>query len=166
MEEMIKIEKAKLEDLPYILKIYEVARNYMKENGNATQWMNNYPPKELLEEDIKEGILYVIKKDNVPHSVFAFIIGEDPTYINIEGKWLDDSLYGTIHRIAGDGVIKHSLLKAINFGLTKINHLRIDTHENNKLMNESLLKYGFKKTGLIICSDGTPRIAYEFLSKF
>ena len=163
MENKVIIRKATLNDLPKILEIYEIARNYMKENGNSTQWKNNYPPKELLVEDIKEGILFVIEENEVVHAVFTFILGEDPTYLNIkDGAWLNDSPYGTIHRIASDGKIKHSLLRAINFGLTKINHIRIDTHLDNKIMNESLLKYGFRKTGTIICSDGTPRVAYEY----
>ena len=36
------------------------------------------------------------------HGVFAFILGEDPTYGVIEdGQWLSGDPYGTIHRIAG-----------------------------------------------------------------
>ena len=37
----------------------------------------------------------------------VFIIGADPTYEVIEdGAWPDNSPYGTIHRIAGDGQVK------------------------------------------------------------
>lgn len=163
MSDKVIIEKAKECDLEAILKIYEVARKYMKDNGNESQWKNNYPPKSLLEDDIKQGILYVIKENEEVHGVFAFILGEDPTYLNIyEGEWLNSSPYGTIHRIASDGKIKHSLRHAIEFGLTLINHIRIDTHKNNKIMNKSLIKYGFKITGIIICDDGTTRIAYEY----
>ena len=39
-------------DLPQILKIYDHARAAMKGSGNPTQWGDNYPPQEMLEEDI------------------------------------------------------------------------------------------------------------------
>ena len=39
-------------DLAQILKIYAHAREAMKASGNPTQWGDNYPPQELLEEDI------------------------------------------------------------------------------------------------------------------
>lgn len=162
MEKEIEIRKATLSELPRILEIYEIARNYMKENGNANQWKNGYPPKSMLENDIEEGILFVISKNEVVHGVFAFIIGIDPTYLNIKGKWINETPYGTIHRIASDGKIKHLLLTALEYALTKINHIRIDIHEDNKIMNDSLIKYGFTRCGMIICDDGTPRIAYEY----
>lgn len=142
--ENIKIELATIDDLPKILDIYSIARKYMKENGNETQWGENYPPREMLINDIKNKILYVIKKDDEVHAVFALIIGEDPTYTKIyEGSWTNNEKYGVIHRIASDMKIKGILLLAIKFALSKINHLRIDTHKNNKLMNETLIKYGF-----------------------
>jgi hypothetical protein len=35
---------------------------------------------------------------------FCFIIGDDPTYEKIyEGEWLNNDLYGTVHRIASSG---------------------------------------------------------------
>lgn len=162
--ENIKIELATINDLPKILDVYSIARKYMKENGNETQWGENYPPKEMLINDIKNKILYVIKKDEEVHAVFAFIIGEDPTYLKIyEGNWINEEKYGVIHRIASDMKIKGTLLLTIKFALSKINHLRIDTHKNNKLMNEALIKYGFSFKGIIYIDDGTKRNAYEYL---
>lgn len=126
------IRLAKYDDLNRILNIYEHARQFMKENGNETQWNNNYPSKELLKKDIDNGQLYVFETDNIIHGVFAFVIGEDKTYKQIkDGKWLSDSLYGTIYRVASDGIVKGLLNKVIEYCETKISHLRIDTHENN-----------------------------------
>lgn len=160
----IRIELAKHEEINIILKIYAKARIYMKENGNKTQWGEFYPSKEIILDDINDKALYVIKKDDIIRGVFAFKIGVDQTYLKIyEGNWINDGEYGVIHRIASDNTIKKILLLSINFALTKINHLRIDTHENNKIMNECLLKYSFSRRGIIYCDDGTSRNAYEFL---
>ena len=43
----------------------------------------------------------------------------------------------------------------------KIQHLRIDTHENNKVMQHLILKNGFEKCGIIYVDDGSPRVAFE-----
>lgn len=86
----------------------------------------------------------------------------DPTYDVIEdGAWLSNDLYGTIHRVASDGSVRGVLDKADSFCEAKIKHLRIDTHENNKIMQYLIEKNGFKKCGRIYADDGTPRIAYE-----
>ena len=157
---MIRI--ATNDDLPIILNIYEYARKFMKENGNGTQWNNSFPPKDLLIKDIKEKRLYVYEEDNIIHGVFAFIIGEDPNYKIIEeGEWLSNDVYGTIHRVASDGQTKGLLNKIISYCETKISHLRIDTHENNKIMQHLIIKNGFIRRGIIYVEDGTPRITYE-----
>lgn len=42
--ENIKIKLATIDDLSKVLDIYSIARKYMKENVNETQWGENYPP--------------------------------------------------------------------------------------------------------------------------
>ena len=155
------IREARIEDIERILEIYEIVKAFMRETGNPHQWNSSYPNKELLEADIEAHHLFVMEEDSIIHSVFAFIIGEDPTYKEIEGTWLDDSTYGTIHRIASDGTMHQVFNKAVNFCSKKCAHLRADTHEDNKVMQKVILRNGFKETGIIYIADGTPRIAYE-----
>lgn len=42
----------------------------------------------------------MINEKNEILAVFAFIIGIDNTYLKIDGKWKDNSEYGTIHAVA------------------------------------------------------------------
>ena len=42
-------------------------------------------------------------------------------------------------------------------------HIRIDTHEDNIVMQKAIAKNGFHKCGIIYTDDGSPRIAYEYL---
>lgn len=159
------IVKAKLENLPRILQIYSSARIFMKETGNATQWKNNFPPENLLIEDIKDGNLYVVINNDAICAVFALVIGEESVYSQIEqGQWISDTEYGTLHRIASDGS-KHGIFDEIMaFCTCKISHLRIDTHKNNKIMQHLIRKKGFQECGIIHVADGSPRIAYEKIS--
>lgn len=154
------VREAKIEDLERILEIYEIAKAFMRQTGNPHQWNSSYPDPKLLEEDINKHQLFVIE-ESIIHCVFAFIIGDDPTYKKIEGAWLDNSTYGTIHRIASDGVIHQVFKKAVDFCSERCAHLRADTHKDNKVMQKVILRNGFKETGIIYIADGTPRIAYE-----
>lgn len=156
------IRKAEPADLEMILSIYAKAREFMAENGNPNQWGKTNPPQSQLTEDIGNGMLYVIESDGI-HGVFFFCVGEDPTYRRIyEGSWMRDTPYGVIHRIAGDGS-GGIVGAAVNFAKQQIQHLRIDTHEDNKVMQHVLEKHGFSRRGIIYIADGSPRIAYEMI---
>lgn len=159
----LTVRPARLGDLERILEIYEIARNFMRSVGNPTQWRNGYPWADLLEEDIDAGNLYVVTDGSAIHGVFAFILGEDPTYAVIEnGSWRSTSPYGTIHRVASDGS-GGILAAALEFARGLISHLRIDTHADNAPMQHLVEKYGFSRRGIIYVEDGTPRIAFDYM---
>lgn len=148
-------------DLGRIEEIYAYARVFMENNGNPNQWGKNYPPVAQLRQDIDERKLFIITDEQTIHGVFYFWVGEDTTYIRIEGSWRWDRPYGTIHRIASDG--SGGILRtAVNFAKRKIDHLRMDTHEDNHVMQAALEKLGFSRRGIIHLEDGSPRIAYDF----
>lgn len=157
----LTVRAAEKTDLPRILEIYGIAKQFMRANGNPTQWSGAYPQMDLLEEDIEKGHLFVVTDETSVHGVFAFILGDDPTYTVIEaGSWRSAAPYGTIHRIASDGT-GGILRTALTFAETQSDHLRIDTHEDNKPMQHLVEKYGFSYRGIIYTDDGTPRLAYD-----
>ncbi|MFT4104360.1 MAG: N-acetyltransferase [Lacrimispora sp.] len=158
------IRHASPQDLPSILRVYEIARKFMADNGNPTQWGNTFPPEEMLKDDIKKQRLYVYTNQDVIHGVFAFISGDDPTYEYIEnGSWRSAAPYGTIHRIASDGTERGVFTKCIDYCKEQSPHLRIDTHENNEVMKHLIQKNGFLKCGTIYVEDGSSRIAFDYL---
>ena len=157
------IRKAASQDLPRIREIYEMARQFMRKNGNHSQWGKGDEPEALIEEDIRQGNLYVLEEAGI-HAVFAFIIGEDPTYLEIEeGSWKSEEPYAAVHRVAGDGTVQGVLGHVMDYCSAQVPHLRIDTHKDNKVMQHVLEKYGFVSCGIVHVPDGSPRIAYELL---
>ena len=176
----LSVRKAVIDDLPQIMDIFVHARKFMKQTGNPTQWGDNYPPEEVVIDDIAvKGHMYVVtggvgtsaggtgetgaeSADGHIHGVFALIPGRDPTYDIIEdGAWLSDEEYSTIHRVAGDGRVNGVFEAALRFSLAQTPHIRIDTHEDNAVMRHLIEKNGFQRTGMIYCRDGSPRIADE-----
>lgn len=162
---MIQFRNATPQDLPRMLELCDSARRFMRSTGNMTQWVNGYPSPEVLLRDIAAGNSYVgIDSDGEIILTFAFILGDDPTYRVIDGEWLDNSPYGTIHRMASSGKRGDMLAAAVDFCLTKTSSIRLDTHIDNLPMQRAAQRLGFVRCGVIICQDGTPREAFQ-LSK-
>lgn len=157
------IRQATAQDLDDIMRIYDAARQTMRACGNATQWVNGYPQRDLVAGDIERRECYVAEgADGRPHAAFMFAMGDDPTYAIIEdGSWLNDKRYGVIHRIGSDGALKGVLSHAVDYCLGTVDNLRIDTHADNVIMHRALSKKGFERCGIIYCQDGTPRVAYQ-----
>ena len=150
-----------------IMEIYAGARAFMAAHGNPNQWgPTQWPPEALIREDIRRGHSYACVNDaGRVVGTFFFIQGEDvePTYREItDGAWLDDSPYGVVHRIAGDGSEKGIGAFCLNWAYARCGHLRIDTHGDNAVMQALLERLGFVHCGTIyVEEDDFPRLAYE-----
>jgi len=165
---MILIRKGTMADIDAIMSCYDIARRYMRATGNHSQWTGGYPSRELVVEDIEEGVSYVgVDDDGEVVMAFAFIIGDDPTYSVIEGgRWLNDMPYGTIHRLGSTGRQREILKQCVEFCMLHIGNIRLDTHADNVTMQIAGGKRGFTKCGTIYCTDGSPRIAYAYFAGF
>ena len=164
----MEIRHSTEDDFAQIMKIYEYARHFMAEHGNPNQWgPTNWPPEELIHADIANGNSYVCIYENRIVGTFFFKHGKDiePTYHEIEdGKWLDDSDYGVIHRLAGNGSVKGIGRFCIEWAFSQCHHLRMDTHPDNRVMQNLLKKNDFIYCGIIhVTEDNYPRLAYERL---
>ncbi len=156
------IRPAEMGEISRILEIYERGREFMRCHGNPTQWGENYPPEDVVRDDILRSQLYVIcGEDELPHGVFAFLREGEPDYEKIDGAWLWDGPYGTIHRVASDGSVRGVLGQAVEFACRYFRCIRIDTHEDNIPMQGAILKAGFKFCGTVHLKSGDPRWAYE-----
>ena len=143
-----------MRDLPQMQKIYARARALMAANGNPTQWGNEFPRESMIEDDIaNQRTMLLVDTCNGHERIlaqFALCPGEDPTYAKIDGAWLDNDAYVTIHRIAASGLVRHAARDCIRWALK---------HYGNVLESS-----GFARCGLIQLLDrpvDTTRIAYQ-----
>lgn len=172
------IRKTTLSDLPRLMEIYAYARRFMEEHGNPRQWgATNWPPEELLREDIALGRSFVCVDGQDPADrivgTFVYVCGPhaEPLYDEItDGDWPSRKVlgkeraetYGVIHRIAGDGSRPGIGSFCINWGFRQCGHLRMDTHGDNLVMQKLLLKLGFTRCGIVhVQEDPDPRFAFE-----
>ena len=154
------IRKATLEDIDSLMSIYDIARETMFENNNPLQWGNFEPSKDKITSRIKAGVHYIIENKNDICGCFSLIPGKDPTYNQIDGQWLNELQYLTIHSIASNNKEKSILKAAIDYGFSICDTIRIDTHKQNKIMIHLLEKYGFIFCGVIRLDNNEPRQAY------
>lgn len=162
---------AAAEDLQEMCRITEEAKAQLRRLG-LDQWQKGYPSREVWEEDIRNQAAWLAMEDHKILGVFAFQTTPDVSYGEIEGKWLTDGPYASMHRVCvsddskGKGVagqmFRHGfcMAQALGFG-----SMRIDTHPGNLPMQRALKKAGFQPCGRITlkggCEDGDPRIGFE-----
>ena len=148
-------------DMDRLMEIYAFAREQMKKTGNPNQWRDTYPSRELLAQDMAQNQLYVLTEGDVILGAFVYFAGIEPTYARIEGAWLSDEPYGVIHRVASAGIV-HGFVRIItDWCAGQTGNLRIDTHEENVVMQRALARIGFTKCGTIYLESGAPRWAYQ-----
>lgn len=155
------VRNANIDDLDEILKIYDGARIFMRENGNPTQWSGGYPYPEVIEGDIAAERLFVIEDGGELLCVFAFINAPDPDYAVIDGAWLNSLPYAAIHRVASAGKRSGMMAICVDYCLSVANNLKIDTHADNIPMQKSLEHLGFVRCGIVNVRGAGERIAYQ-----
>lgn len=162
----MEIRKAQPEEVDRVMEIYAAARRFMAEHGNPTQWGNNYPSQEQVEKDIAEGKCFVCIEGKQIAAVFYFAHETDPTYEKIyEGNWQNAEDYAVIHRIASAGNVKGAGSFCINWACSQAENVKIDTHQDNYVMQNLLKKCGFTHCGTIYLENGEPRLAYQKVCK-
>lgn len=158
----MQIRKALPGDITTLMAIYETARRFMQTTGNRNQWIDGYPSEQQIMSDIQSGCSYVCCVDAEIVGVFYFKIGIDPTYLHIEdGHWLNEQPYGVIHRLASAGTRKGIGRFCLQWCFSRHPNIRIDTHEDNKVLQHLLREEGYSRCGIIYVSNGTSRVAFQ-----
>ncbi len=163
------IRTADMKDIEDIMSIYAGAREYMAASGNASQWGANYPPRELVCQDIMDKKCYVAASEDGIEAVFYFAIENDKSYDVIEqGQWRNNRKYGVVHRIAVGGNTHNRGVAGlcIDYAAKRckeadVYDLRMDTHRDNIPMQRFLEKHDFRKCGIVYVENGSERLAYH-----
>ena len=166
--EFILAQKEHLEEM---CRITAEAKAQLRRLG-LDQWQKGYPSREIWEEDIRNQMAWLAVEEGKVLGVFAFQTTQDVSYGEIDGKWLTDGAYASMHRVCvseeskGKGVAGKmfaqgfAMAEKLGFG-----SVRIDTHPGNMPMQRALGKAGFLPCGTIHLKggseDGDARVAFE-----
>ena len=158
--------KADATDISEIWAILQQAIIRRKNDG-SNQWQDGYPNPDVVKNDIEKGYGYVLTEGKNIIGYCAVVVNYEPEYLKIEGKWLTDSKFVVIHRLALSGnYLGKNLSKMIiefvaDFAIkNSIYSIKVDTNHDNIPMMKIFEKSGFSFCG-IVHFRGSPRRAYE-----
>ena len=164
----MQLDKAKSDDVPRIWTIICQGKEQMRREGSG-QWQDGYPARSNIADDIAAGYGHVLRHDGCVIAYAAVIFDGEPAYGNIDGHWLADQPYATVHRLAVADEMKHrgvatSFMREIeNISRARgIASVRVDTNFDNLRMSKILSKLGFVHCGEVTY-DTNKRMAYEKL---
>ena len=160
-------------DLPDILAMTQKAREYLRSQG-LIQWQGLYPAAEDILADIAAGTGWLFTHEGTCAGYVCLEMGAVPGYDAIEGQWLTETPYASIHRIMVQPEWRKAGLAAEMLQLCEdlamgrgFASIKADTHPDNGPMNGLLKKCGYAHCGTIYIvggdEDGQPRYAYEKL---
>ena len=154
------------EDVPAIMTLVEAAVRRLAAMG-VDQWQDGYPNRGRIEQDVAEGIGYVIEENDRVVAYGAVIFTGEDAYRAIEGQWLtEEENYVVVHRmcvaeeVVGQGYGRRVMEAAALFSRDRVRSFRVDTHADNRVMQSLLPRLGFTRCGTIRI-DGRPFEAFE-----
>ena len=151
---MISHRPAEARDLDAVMDVVAQARRAIARLG-IDQWQDGYPGREVIEADIARGIGYVFENEGAIAGYLALAPSPEPVYERIDGAWLANGEYLTVHRSCASEELARSR------GVASV---RADTHRGNAVMRHLLEKRGFTYCGTVAydVTAGDPlRAAYE-----
>lgn len=173
MSKLILATKNNIND---IMDIINDAKKYLKSQGSS-QWnlSDGYPNESTLLKDIENEECYIYLEDNYIIGVMVIMESIDENYNEIDGKWLNNDKYVSIHRIAirngfHNKQIGYKMLKLAETIIMNKNiySIKVDTHKINIPMIKTLNRLDYTHCGVITLKrskEDNLRNAYQKLLK-
>ena len=164
--------RATVADMGDLLEIADEASDFLLTQG-IDQWQYGFLNPGVLRKDIAAGNCWLFTHEGDPAGCIVLYTEPDENYGSIEGAWLTSGTpYATIHKVAvrdlfrGRGLSTEMLQLAEDLALGMgFPSIRVDTHEDNRIMQSLLERHGYTACGVIRVKDSAQtvvkRIAYE-----
>ena len=157
--------KATTEDIDTIERMIKAASGRLGAAG-IDQWQRGYPNRTSIENDVEAGVGMVLALGNEILAYGAVIFTGELAYDDLTGgQWLTDGQYAVVHRLCvseifvGMGFAKQFMSAAEAMAAERVKSFRIDTHPDNKIMQNLVERMGFTYCGDVVIESR--RLAYE-----
>lgn len=158
---------ATAEDIDRIVEIVSHASQRLGKAG-IDQWQRGYPNRQSIEQDVADGVGMILCLGAEILAYGAVIFTGEKAYDDLTGgEWLTKGEYAVVHRLCvseifvGMGFAKQFMRAAETMAAERVAAMRIDTHPENKIMQNMIEKLGYTYCGDVIIESR--RLAYEKL---
>ena len=142
-----------------ICELYKDATEHLNALG-IYQWDDKYPCREILEEDIHSGNMYVLTSGS--RIAAAYVLNEDADIEYISGNWQYKGYGLILHRLCvhpefqGKGLGRSAVLDAERRAVKSgADFLRLDTFEKNYISTRLYTSMGYRPAGSVTFRMGT-----------
>lgn len=147
------IRTAKTGELLQIWALYGRVVAEMRREG-ISQWDERYPTPAIIEEDIRQGLLYCRDCGGAPGGAFTLNTAEDPEYETL--AWGSPGPYLVVHRLCvdpslrGRGIARELMAFAETEARRKeFSSIRLDTFEGNPGALSFYNALGYRRLGTV-----------------
>lgn len=162
----MNLRKATSADLATAWEIIQYAIEQRRLDGSR-QWQDGYPNPTSIREDLDKGYAYVLEEGENIWVYAAVIFDGEPAYEAIEGQWLSNEAYLTVHRVAASPLAKGKGVATELFRMLEtlavrnnVYSIRVDTNFDNLAMLRIVEKLGYTYCGEVYFRGGA-RKAFE-----
>ena len=157
--------KATTEDIDTIERMIKAASGRLGAAG-IDQWQRGYPNRNSIEKDVEADVGMVLALGNEILAYGAVIFTGELAYDDLTGgQWLTNGEYAVVHRLCvseifvGMGFAKQFMSAVEAMAAERVKSFRIDTHPDNKIMQNLVERMGFTYCGDVVIESR--RLAYE-----
>ncbi len=93
------VRKAKISEIDDLTNLVKQCGAHMRANG-IVQWLEGYPNREIIEEDVRDESVYVLEEDGIIKSMVVLNEKQDPEYQELNWLTSKDSKNLVVHRLA------------------------------------------------------------------
>ncbi len=153
MKDDIKVIKANHEDITNVIQIVDACRHAMQHEG-IFQWDKIYPSRSLIEEDIREGSMYIGQDHGIALGIVSLSEKQEDAYRQV--RWHGSEPALVVHRLCVNpdyqrcGIASQLMDFAENLALQRgYASIRLDAYTGNSKAVTLYERRGYRKAGQV-----------------
>ena len=154
-------------DLPEILRLFEVAKAHLREQG-VPQWPDDYPDEKQMLDDILARTVWILPRNKRIIACYVLNNFQDKDYADLKWRYTGEKTL-VLHRLVvhpefqGQGIGRALTQRAIDQAIqSQADQLRLDSWSENRISTGMYESLGFEKAEGFCYFHGHPEPFFGF----
>lgn len=167
------ISMGRMTEIDAIVQLTKACGQHMRNNG-IDQWDEEYPTRDIIENDVKTGTLFAYREEDEIVGIVVLNESQDEEYKEIDWSTNDSDRNIVVHRLAvhpsqqGKGIGKKLMDFAEQWAKShNYDAIRLDTYSQNMRNQKFYMKRGYTDLGSVFLKykKTHPYYCYELVLK-